>query len=87
MLTCMRTTLVLDDGLLRQARKRAAERGMTLSDVVNDALRESLRARPSEPRPFRLITSGRGGPRVHHQPEEFKAALDEEDREHMDRLR
>lgn len=83
----MRTTLVLDDTLVRQAKKRAAERNMTLSDVVNDALRDSLRARPREPRPFRLITSGRGGPHVHHEPEEFKATLDEEDRERMGRQR
>lgn len=84
MITCMRTTLVLDDQLLRQARRRAAERNATLSAVVNDALREAFREQPAPSHAFRLITSGGAGGRVHHEAEEFKSVLDEED---TDRLR
>ena len=43
MLTKMRTTLVIDDKLMEQAKKQAAERKSSVSAVVNEALRESLR--------------------------------------------
>ena len=38
----MRTTVSIPDPLLHNARKRAAERGVTLSVVVEDALRKDL---------------------------------------------
>ena len=38
----MRTTLSLDDEVLRMARERAARSGQTLSQVVEDALRDLL---------------------------------------------
>lgn len=40
---------------MREAKKRAAETGTTLTDVIDQALRRSL-ARPSEParEPFRM---------------------------------
>lgn len=80
MLTCMRTTLVIDDALLRQAKRRAAERDVTVSDLVSEALRESLaRATPAAP-PFAMVTYGRGNARVHHEPADLKAALEAEDR-------
>lgn len=84
MLTCMRTTLVLDDALLRQAKRRAAERNLTVSDVVNEALRDSFgRPVPAAP-PFFMTTFGKPGGRVHHEPSDFAAELENEDR---DRLR
>jgi hypothetical protein len=80
MIICMRTTLVLDDSLLRQAKHRAAERSITVSDVVNEALRESLgRPAPSAP-PFSMITYGAAGPAVHHEPSDFTTELEDEDR-------
>jgi hypothetical protein len=80
MLIRMRTTLVLDDALLRRAKQRAAERNQTVSDLVNEALRASLdRAQPSAP-PFALVTYGRGSPRVRHEPIDFQLDSDEEDR-------
>jgi hypothetical protein len=60
----MKTTLNLDDELLREAKKRAAERGTTLRQVVEEALRDSL----AEPEPdragfkLRLKTVRGGGP-------------------------
>ena len=38
----MRTTVSIPEPLLHNARKRAAERGVTLSVVVEDALRKEL---------------------------------------------
>lgn len=42
MLICMRTTLNLNDDLLRQAKKRAAAEDRTLTSVIEDALRRLL---------------------------------------------
>jgi len=77
MIICMRTTLVLDAELLRQAKRRAAERSLTVSDIVNEALRESFeRPAPAAP-PFSMITYGRSGRRVHHEPLDFAAVLED----------
>ena len=47
----MRTTIRLDDHLLAEAKKRAAESGRTLTAVLEDALREALARRsPSRKR-------------------------------------
>ena len=77
----MRTTMVIDDDLLRRAKKRAADMGITVSDVVNRALREALsqQAPPAALPPFRMVTFGRGQPRVDHRPEELARALEDED--------
>ena len=58
----MRTTLRIDDALLRRVKRVAAETGQTLTAIVEDALREALarRARTSEA-PTKLTTvSGEG---------------------------
>jgi len=39
---CMRTTLRLDDDLLDQAKRYAAENGMTLTALIDQTLREAL---------------------------------------------
>lgn len=41
-----RTTLALNDDLLRALKRRAAELGTTLQAVVNDALRQALASPP-----------------------------------------
>jgi hypothetical protein len=38
----MRTTIRINDALYRRVKARAAQTGRTVSDVVEDALRESL---------------------------------------------
>jgi hypothetical protein len=83
MLICMRTTLVIDDELLRQAKRRAAEWNLTVSDIVNNALRECLGRPVRAAPPFALITYGRSGKRVHHEPSEFDAALEREDQDRL----
>lgn len=60
----MRTTVDLDPDLLQDARRRAVERGTTLSAVVADALRADLLRRSTDaPRkPFTTVTfDGEGG--------------------------
>ncbi|MDE2811090.1 MAG: DUF2191 domain-containing protein [Gemmatimonadota bacterium] len=42
MLLCMKTTIQLDDQLLLEAKKHAAQTGRTLKAVIEDALREAL---------------------------------------------
>ena len=83
MIACMRTTLVLDDGLLRQAKRRAASRNLTVSDVVNEALRESFGRPTPEALPFSMITYGDPARRVRQEPADFSAILGEQDLESM----
>ena len=58
----MRTTLDLDDAVLRAAKQRAAAEDLTLTRVIEDALREFLRQprRRSRTR-FRLRLLTKGG--------------------------
>lgn len=52
----MRTTVRLDERLLREAKQFAARNGRTLTSVIDDALRQFLSRReaPGERRPFRI---------------------------------
>ncbi len=61
----MKTTLNLDDDLMREAKKRAAEFGTTLTRVVEDALRKSLSEEPpAEPYVFDIPVADGGGPPI-----------------------
>ncbi len=64
----MRTTLKLDDDLMRLARRRATDLDRPLKDVINDALRDGLTQSDRERRDsnrFQLKTiAGRTLPRV-----------------------
>ena len=54
----MRTTLTLDDDVLKAARRRARDQDRPLKDVINEALRQGLalgRTRPPAYR-FKLMT-------------------------------
>lgn len=75
----MRTTLIIDEELLRQAKRRAADRGVTVSDIVNDALRELVREPIRASAPFTMVTYGSSAHRVSHEPADFAAALERED--------
>lgn len=75
----MRNTLVLDDELVRRAKKLAAEQNTTLGEIVNRALRQTLRVQSPEPAPFEMVTFGAvARPTVHHEPADFSALLEEE---------
>lgn len=52
----MRTTIRLDDALLRRAKAAAAMSGRSLNDLIGDALRASLAARPTPGRVAELPT-------------------------------
>ncbi|HEY1970349.1 MAG TPA: ribbon-helix-helix protein, CopG family [Pseudonocardia sp.] len=57
----MRTTITIDEHLLEQVRRRAAERGETVSKVIEDSVRESLLRHRDETRPrFRITTFDSG---------------------------
>jgi Arc/MetJ family transcription regulator len=45
MLRCMRTTIDINDRLLAEAKSLAAQRGLSLKALVEEALRERLLAR------------------------------------------
>lgn len=79
MIICMRTTLVLDDQLMVQAKKRAADRRTTVSEIVNEALRDSFTRAEAPRRPFRLITYGDPNKPRHLTPADIKAILEEQD--------
>jgi hypothetical protein len=71
----MRTTLVLDDNLVKRARHVAVDRGMTLSELVNHALRETLARGDGEAEPrFAMVTFGGPEPTA-HSPADFDAVL------------
>ncbi len=62
----LKTTLNLDDRLLRNAKKTAAERGVTLTSIIEDGLRSAL-ARPTPRKRFKLrlkTVAGKRLPRV-----------------------
>jgi hypothetical protein len=63
MLRRMRTTIKIDDALLAEAKQMAVESDRTLSDVVEEALRERLARRQlvSGRQRISLPTSGGGG--------------------------
>ena len=60
----MRTTISIDDELLAQLKERAARTGRSMSQLVEDAVREMLARgrRAGERAPIRLRTAGGSGP-------------------------
>lgn len=60
----MRTTISLNDELLASAKRRARERGTTLGQVIESALRRELTAGPATLAPPAIPIFSRGtGPR------------------------
>ena len=58
----MRTTISIDDHLLAEVRRRAAELNRTVSQVIEDSVRESfLRQRDSPARSYTVRTFDSGG--------------------------
>ena len=59
----MRTTINLPDDLLKSLKRRAAERGTTVTALIEDSLRAALAERSlrTRPKPIRLKTYGQGG--------------------------
>jgi hypothetical protein len=59
----MKTTLIIPDSLVRALKRRAAERGTTLSAVVAEVLRRGLESSPEGELP-ELPTYRMGRPKV-----------------------
>jgi hypothetical protein len=57
----MRTTVSISDDVLARARRRASDRSVTLSQVVEEALRSALVAHDPGPPPEVAVFRGRRG--------------------------
>jgi plasmid stability protein len=57
----VRTTISIDDDLYRRAKARAARSGQTVSQVIEDAVRDALRPRRGHPDMKELPTFGGSG--------------------------
>jgi hypothetical protein len=73
----MKTTLVLKDEVVREAKKRAAEIGITLSEFAERSLREALAERRTVQKRIVLPTSGHGLRKYEHSVAGLKALDDE----------
>jgi hypothetical protein len=80
MIISMRSTVVIEDELFKKAKQRATALKMTLSEVVNQALRESLSRPVAEAPAFHMITFGDTKARVHREPSDFEAIIEGEER-------
>ena len=63
----MKTTLNLNDQVLRRSKQYASRHGMTLTTFVEDALRAKLAKPPRPEKPFKLVLKtvrGSGPPNV-----------------------
>lgn len=79
----MRTTITLDERLLAQLKRRAAESGTSVSRLVERAVRLSIRTPVSTAgeEPFELITFGAGGRFSRRNIDKASALLETEDLE------
>jgi len=57
----MRTTVTIDDALYRRTKAAAARAGRTVSELVEDALRQNLAAKPASDAVPELPTFGGSG--------------------------
>jgi hypothetical protein len=81
----VRTTVTLSDALFAKAKRQAAQDNVTLSELVEAALRDRLlRPRsPEPPPPFRLVTFGEGGLQPGVSFEGLKDLADQEQAERL----
>ena len=76
MLIHVRTTIVLDDRVAREAERLAASRGITLSQLVGEALGAALSELPRPATKFEMVTYGDASAPVHHEPADFAGSLE-----------
>jgi hypothetical protein len=77
----MRTTITLDDRLLAQLKKRAAESGTSVSRLVEQAVRLLMRTPPAarQRERFELVTFGAGGKFSRFNLDKTSAILEADD--------
>ncbi len=85
----MRTTITVDDRLLAQLKKRAAESGTSVSRLIEQAIRLLIRTPPATRRVdrFDLVTFGAGGRFSRHNIDRTSALFETEDVDHFARRR
>ncbi len=74
-----RTTIRLDDDLMRELRRRATADELSLTDAVNVYLRRGLASPPVKRKPFRQRTYSLGPPKVNLDKALSVAAMLEDD--------
>jgi hypothetical protein len=81
----MRTTITLDERLIAQLKRRAAEQGTSVSKLVEQAVRLFVRSprSPSVPQTFELVTFGKGGRFSRHTIDKTSALLEADDLERL----
>jgi hypothetical protein len=79
----MRTTITLDNRLLDQLKRRAAESGTSVSKLIEQAVRLFVRTPRASPTPesFELVTFGAGGRFSRQNLDRTAALLEAEDLE------
>ena len=79
----MRTTISLDDRLMAQLKRRAAEQGTSVSKLVAQAVRLFMRTprAAAAPQTFELVTFGRGGHFSRYTIDKTSALIEADDRE------
>lgn len=85
----MRTTISLEESLLDGLKKQAAERGTTVSRLIEESVRMSLASATSGPAEanFKLVTYGRGGRLTGTKLDETSGLLEQDDLEKYGRVR
>ena len=79
----MRTTITLDERLIAQLKRRAAEQGTSVSKLVEQAVRLFVRTprTPTVPPTFELVTFGRDGRFTRHNIDKTSALIETDDLE------
>jgi hypothetical protein len=79
----MRTTITLDERLIAQLKRRAAEQGTSVSKLVEQAVRLFVRTPrpPAAPQAVELVTFGKGGHFSRHNIDKTSALIDADDLE------
>jgi metal-responsive CopG/Arc/MetJ family transcriptional regulator len=79
----MRTTITLDDRLLAQLKRRAAESGTSVSKLIEQAVRLFVRTprTSASPGSFELVTFGAGGHFSRQNIDKTSALLEADDSE------
>jgi hypothetical protein len=76
----MRTTVRIDDDLLRQIKDRAHRENRSMTALLNDALRRGLRPEQATLKPFKQKTYDMGPPKIDLiKANQFAAELEDEE--------
>lgn len=77
----MRTTITLDERLMAQLKRRAAEQGTSVSKLVEQAVRLFVRTprAPVTAPTFELVTFGGGGRFTRHNIDKTSALIEADD--------